>query len=343
MRTPVFIVGAPRSGTTLLRVLLNRHPELAICGETNFFHRIYERRAVFGDLADAGHRARAVDAYLATGSAQRLGMNLTALRERMLRDAVTCRDFFSSLIGAWADVCGKPCSGEKTPWHSLYVKTLIEWFPGCSIVHLVRDPRDAVSSLITMPWESRSVLAATRVWRRFNTGALEAANDSGYLLAKYEELVARPDEQLARICAHIGVRYAAEMKGPRDGENPAHWWSERAHGQITGARTGAWRNQLQPWQTEVIETIAGGLLDHFGYRRERLPASALTMNRAAMEATLEVGLQKFFRLPSILSRCLRPADPAAEERWRARATRMYGRLRLRRSGAGPALNGLSRE
>ena len=327
MRTPVFIVGAPRSGTTLLRVLLNRHPELAICGETNYFHRIYERGRVFGDFRDSRDRAHAVDAYLATATAQHLGMDLPLLRERLLRDAVNSRDFFAALIQSWADLSGKPYSGEKTPWHSLYVKTLLEWFPGCSIVHLVRDPRDAVSSLITMPWESRSVLAGTRVWRRFNAAAQSVSNDGGYLLVKYEELASQPDQQLARICGHIGLVYTPQMTGPMEGENPEQWWSQRAHEQVTGARLGSWRKKLRPWQTEVIETVAGGLMEQFGYAREFPRASAFTMSRAAVEAGIEIGLQKLFRAPSIVSHYLRPADLAAEEEWRARATRMYGRLR----------------
>lgn len=49
IRSPVFIVGAPRSGTTLLRVTLNRHSQLAVCGETHYFQRVYARRNVFGD------------------------------------------------------------------------------------------------------------------------------------------------------------------------------------------------------------------------------------------------------------------------------------------------------
>ena len=51
-KPPVFVVGSPRSGTSLLRNMLNRHPSLAICGETHFDHYVYKRRRAFGDLSN---------------------------------------------------------------------------------------------------------------------------------------------------------------------------------------------------------------------------------------------------------------------------------------------------
>ena len=329
MRTPVFIVGAPRSGTTLLRVVLNRHPELAICGETNYFHRIYARRHVFGDFANPRNRARAAEAYLATPTARHLEMDLTVLRDRLARDGKTCRDFFAAMLETFAALQGKPHTGEKTPWHSLYVKTLLEWFPSSSIIHLVRDPRDAVSSLITMPWESRSVLAASRVWRRFNAAAGGASDRSNYLLVKYEEFVSAPEQQLRAICDHTGLGYSPEMMGPRSDENSERWWSRRAHEDISPARIGSWRKNLEGWRISAIEAIASPLMEDFGYRREAPRASVFDMGRAGAEGVFEIACQKIFRAPSILSRVLRPANLASEEEWRARASELYGRLRSR--------------
>lgn len=327
MRTPVFIVGAPRSGTTLLREILNRHPELAVCGETNFFHRIYMRRRFFGDLADPRNRARAVDAYLATHVARRLRMEPEMLRERLMREALSCREFFVTLMSTFADLNGKKYGGEKTPWHSLYAKTLLEWFPSCSIIHLVRDPRDAVASLITMPWESRSVLAGARVWQRFNAASRTASRAGNYLQLKYEDLVSEPEQELRRLCEHIGLEWSTEMMQPPDDATEVLWWSRRAHRGITSARIASWRRHLRPWQVSIIESTCGSLMEELGYPRQAAPASLIDRSRAAAEAAVEISLQKLFRAPSVLSRFFRPTNLASEEKWRERATELYGRVR----------------
>ena len=142
VRAPVFIVGAPRSGTTLLRVILNRHPQLAMFGiESQFFRRVYARQAAFGDPADPRNRTRVVDAYLAIEPIRNMGLDLGVVREKMIQEGSSWSGLFRAMLQANADLQGKRYAGEKTPVHALHVRTLCEWFPNCSIIHIVRDPR----------------------------------------------------------------------------------------------------------------------------------------------------------------------------------------------------------
>ena len=106
IRAPVFIVGAPRSGTTLLRVTLNRHPQLAICGETAYFRRVYTRRHAFGDPGSRPNRNRVVGAYLAVEPVRRLGMDIDVLRERLMNEGVSWRALFASMLQVYADSQG---------------------------------------------------------------------------------------------------------------------------------------------------------------------------------------------------------------------------------------------
>src|SRR5579862_4212646 len=116
-KPPVFIVGAPRSGTTFLRNLLSRHPSLAICGETRFFGEIYQQRGTFGDLADIENRRRLVDQCLAMARIRRLGLDLAGLREELLQQATSYREFFTCIMRYYARSKGKERYGEKTPHH----------------------------------------------------------------------------------------------------------------------------------------------------------------------------------------------------------------------------------
>ncbi len=327
VRAPVFIVGAPRSGTTLLRVTLNRHSQLAVCGETHYFSRVYARRHAFGDPGNPRNRKRIVGAYLAIEPIRRLGMDIGVLRERLMSEGVSWSALFASLIQAYAGFHGKAHAGEKTPRHALHVNTLCEWFPDCSIIHLVRDPRAAVCSLTHMPWASRSVLMGARTWRLFNTSACTASTRDNYLRVKYEELVARPEEQLRRLCGHIGLDYEEEMLQPDPAEFDPRRPVHQAYEKMTPARTALWRTELEPWQVSAIEAAAGDRMEQFGYERQTRVATG--MSRASLEALVEMTFQKFFRSPSAFYHFLQPTNLADEEKWQKRASAMYGRLRSR--------------
>src|ERR1700735_558080 len=121
---PVFVVGAPRSGTTLLRNMLNRHPRLAIVLETQVYNYVYRRRPAFGDLGVPAARRRFVKEYLATERIERSGLKLEGLEERLLRDATSYRALFAALMEHYATGEGKARWGEKSPQHALFSETL---------------------------------------------------------------------------------------------------------------------------------------------------------------------------------------------------------------------------
>jgi Sulfotransferase family len=324
---PVFIVGAPRSGTTLLRVVLDRHPAIAVPDETEFFHFVYSRRRAFGDLSIPRNRQRLIDQYLATKRIRRLGLDLTALRETLMREGTGYPQFFTSLLRFNAAHHGKQIPGEKSPYHALVTELLCAWFPDCRIVHLVRDPRDVAASMVRMPWATRSVLASARAWRACNLAAHRSSWRDNYAMFRYEDLIADPDQQLRRICRHIGVEWAPTMIDPTEPGAGVRWWGRRAHGKLTGERVGRWRVELAPWQAAVVERVAGPYMEMFGYSRELPRATSLVMGRAAVEACREFVIQKLVRIPKISCYLMRRTKLAQEEAWQERADRWYAKLR----------------
>src|SRR5216684_341407 len=104
---PIFIVGSPRSGTTLLRNMLNRHPRIAICRETQFNHYIYSRRGAFGDLGNQDNRRRLVKEYLGTNRMRRSGIEIAGLEQRLLREGTSYASFFASILAHFAESEGK--------------------------------------------------------------------------------------------------------------------------------------------------------------------------------------------------------------------------------------------
>ncbi|MFQ5666587.1 MAG: sulfotransferase [Candidatus Binatia bacterium] len=312
---PIFIVGAPRSGTSLLRNLLNRHPAIALCDETYYFYYVYERRRAFGDLADPRARRRLVDRYLATTRIQRLGVDRIDLAATLIREGTSYPAFFAALLRAYAASRHKTRWGDKTPQHTLFADALCAWYPSCRLLHVVRDPRDVVASLLRMPWAAPSVLANARLWLRYTLAAEHCRKRDNYLLVPYERLVAEPASELKRICAFVAEEYVPEMLVAEQQDASDAWWFARARGPVDPCRKGIWQQQLTAKEVSLVEWLVGPHMRRFGYEPSRQPASFMTRVEAAGAEVIEDARRKIGELPRLWYFWLRPTNLAAEEAW----------------------------
>jgi hypothetical protein len=318
---PVFIVGAPRSGTSLLRRLLNRHPSLAISSETDFNHYVYARRQSFGSLADRQHRERLVDAYLATQHIRRLQVDLQGLREALLAEGTSYEAFFASLLRFYARTQGKARWGEKTPRHAFLTESLCQWYPGASIVHLVRDPRDVVASLRRLPTEPHSVVGGGRLWVACNRAAHRSAYRPQYLLVRYEHLAAEPENELRRICSFLDEEYSPAMLAPDGDPAGALPWYRRAEEAVTTARLEKWREDLTREEVALVEWVAGAQMKAFGYRPVGETPARLAVVRAAAVALFDAVRQRIVAFPAVWYYLIKSTDLVKEESARERFTR----------------------
>jgi hypothetical protein len=293
--------------------MLNRHPRIGLCDESYFYYWVAQRAHVFGDLADAGRRAHAVECYLATRRIRRLGLDLNALRRRLLDEASSYPAFFLSLLQFYAASHDKVRCGEKTPQHSLVTSKLLEWYPRAQVVHLVRDPRDVVSSLMRMPWGSRSVWANAELWRNCVTGAEQPGDCKQVLRVQFELLVEQPRAELERLCTFLGEDFAAEML---DADAPAksdRWWFDRAQGNVDRGRIERWRSELTEADVALVEACVGDLLQRHGYSPAAAPARILHRTLARAKARWAGFALKVKQRKALYFRWLRPDQLAAEE------------------------------
>lgn len=315
-KPPVFIVGAPRSGTTLLGRILDRHPALAICNETRFFEEVYPQRAAFGALERPENRERFIHELLLTARVRLLGNDLEKLRRQLMEQGVTYRDVYRCLMQFYADSQGKPRCGDKTPVHSFFTETLSEWYPGAPIIHLVRDPRDVVASLQRMPWAPKSIVNNSLFWVLFNRAAAQSQHRPEYLRVYYEQLVADPERELRRICSHIGEDYSDSLlpSGASQSYDP--------NGPVTKQRLGAWRDQLSIQDVSVIEWITAAGMETHGYAREA-PVSIAARTKAMISTALDYARRRVHQFSYQWLRVTQPANLAAQEyckfrsRWEA--------------------------
>lgn len=312
---PVFIVGAPRSGTSLVRQMLNRHPGLAICDETQFFRLIYQkrRRKAFGDLSITANRRRLVDEYISLRPTQRLGLDGVKLAERLYEEATSYPAMFAAVLRYYAESQGKARCGEKTPQHAFAVKTLSEWFPGAFILHIVRDPRDVVASLLRMPFGSPSVVTNARIWLRRTFAAREASQQEHYREVRYEALVADPERELAGLCEFIGEEYSPSLLVADRTEMERTDERDRFRTPLTQARMGRWRDELSPRQVAQIEWTVGRQMEAFGYVRESRRTSMTAVLGGLSYSALTQAQQNFFKLPAIWYSLSAPGEIAKYE------------------------------
>jgi hypothetical protein len=272
---PIFIVGAPRSGTTLLRNMLNRHPAITIYRDSDFYHYVYRRRRSFGSLSDLRNRQRLAKEYLSTRFVRRMPMDAQALEAELLAEGLNYKAFYLSLLRFYAQAQGKKRCGDKT--HSaLFTETLCEWYPGASIIHLVRDPRDVVASLLRLKWADQNVLGNARLWLRCNLAAGRSRHRPKYLLVHYEQLATKPEGVLRGICSFVGEAYSPAMLVPNQDPSADRPWLQRAEEPVTTERLGKWRQQLTVDQIALIEWLVKPHMQTFGYE----PAGGLPSNLA---------------------------------------------------------------
>ena len=291
------IVGAPRSGTTLLRLMLDAHPELAIPPETHFLGEV--SRLTGGQETLPG---RFVSVIETTSRARGTSAHAAGLRE-----AVTALPEFD--IGAglrtyyrlYAQRMDKPRWGDKTPDYSAIMPAIERMLPEARFVHLIRDGRDvALSQRRTWFAQSNVEVLATEWRKRVLVARRDAARVRHYLEVRYERLVEDPRRELERVCGFIDLPFDPAMLdhhltaarrlgevGPfldaRGGVAASRQTRLEAHSSATRpldpSLAGRWRTEMRALDVLRFERIAGDLLDELGYEARALgPASRLALS-----------------------------------------------------------------
>src|SRR3954447_4058245 len=146
---PIFLVGCPRSGTTLLSVMLHAHARIAMPPETRFLLPVYRGRARFGDLREPANRRRLARRITAPRKSKfrDLGLNRRATVRAIMAAPPTIGSAAGTVWREFARSRGKARWGEKRPayWEDLDV--VLRLFPDAQLIHLVRDGRACVASL----------------------------------------------------------------------------------------------------------------------------------------------------------------------------------------------------
>ncbi len=165
--SPIFIVGAPRSGTTMMRLILNAHPHIAIPPETSYFPDIYWRSVASNATArNAASWPQAVDSFMRLCEARfRPTLDLREVGDTLRLGAPDFGLLLTLPLDRWAAAQGKSRWGEKTPLHIFYADVIMRLFPAAKIVAMQRDPRAVVASLNRFVAAGDDTVLNARLWR----------------------------------------------------------------------------------------------------------------------------------------------------------------------------------
>jgi hypothetical protein len=268
MAPPVIVLGVGRSGTTLLRVMLDRHSELAIPYETFFVPQLahrHGRRPNLDEFVDDLGRLRTLYDW---------GIRPEDVRPR-LREGMTTSEAIAAIFETYADRQGKPRWGDKTPLYMQQLPLLERLFPDALWVHLVRDGRDAALSFLELPegfagktWaRPRTVRQFAARWRTEILAARRLGRSAGgrYLELRYEDLVAEPERELRRVCEHASLVWEPGMLDHTRVSDAANMPEHRNLAQPPTPGLRDWRSQMSREDALAFEQVAGDVLRSSGY------------------------------------------------------------------------------
>ncbi len=281
-----FIVGVARSGTTLLRLMLDAHPALAIPGETHFLAPLIHQRT--------GSKEEFLAIVTQSDTWENMALEPAALRASLDRlDGFSLPQAIRCMYRLYASRFGKDRWGDKTGRYLNRMVALQEFLPEARFVHIIRDGRDTALSLQGLwfgPGDDIADLA--RFWAgRIRRARQQAAELSRYMEVRYEALVSEPESTLRRICDFIELPFhpamlaytstaqerLAEYKRPfgTRGKAPADIGQfvsiyARAATPPDASRIGRWRSEMSLQDRRQYEAIAGTMLRDLGYETDFL-------------------------------------------------------------------------
>ena len=268
----MIVLGVRRSGTTLLRVMLDRNPELAVPDESYFVPQLARRHRTPVDpaafLDDLRRLPTLVDWGLSPASVQ-----------ARLRPGMTTDDAIAAVFAAYAAERGKARWGDKTPLYMQHLDLLERLFPDARFVHLIRDGRDAALSFLSVPaglmtegWgHPQDAAGFACQWATEVASARELGARVGgqrYRELRYEALVADPEGELRAVCAFAGLEYDPAMLdyvGQTDSARKAH---QQQLNEPPRQNVREWRTEMSESDRHAFEEVAGALLAELGYEVE---------------------------------------------------------------------------
>ena len=282
-KAPVFVLGCPRSGTTLLYHMLLSAGNFAVYRAESQVFNLLEPR--FGDLGVPRNRLRMLEAWQRSSLFTRTGLDAETIKNEVMANCRNAGDFLRMVMEAMAREQGVERWADCTPDHLLALRRIKQTIPNALVIHIIRDGRDVALSLErqhwirSFPWDrGKELFTAALYWEWVVNRGREAGRELGsdYIELHYEDLVTNPRSVLADLGEFIGQELdyeRIEKVGIGSVSRPNSSFSKEARDFRPVAR---WRKGIGETQLQDLEFLIGSTLQSLGYELAAARNSAAT-------------------------------------------------------------------
>jgi Sulfotransferase family len=286
MISPLFIIGNPRSGTTLLRLMLTNHKNIVIppeCGFAVWFYDKYKAAdfsgSVFGSFVKDLSGAKKIETW---------NLDYTKLLDYIFAvKPVSYPELAGTVYEFYGHSIGRTFSrwGDKNNYYLHHIDTINEMYPSARFIHIIRDGRDIACSYRSLQGSNIESKYAPRLPSNINDIAVEwitniqkirdSFNRVGWgkvCEIRYEDLVSRPDHELKKICSFLEEPYDADMelyfiRNQSEHQEPIEFlqWKARTTEKPTTSEVGKFRNELTPKEIKEFESVSAQMLKIYNY------------------------------------------------------------------------------
>jgi hypothetical protein len=287
---PFFIIGAQRSGTTLVRLILNNHSKVAIPEEGTFWMPLFRAmRGRFNQPIDPRLLKAYINYIKVNDQFKTWKMDAESVFDTIIQKGViTLPQLMSQLYQTFASCGGKPFWGDKTPSFFRMVSELHHMFPKAKFIHVIRDGRDVYLSMKGIEKGRENVAVAALEWSYKINKARHQLNTlpSGvFHELKYESLVLSPQHEIKAICEFLNIEYEPAMLDfwkSSDKYIGTHH-SALIFQPISHDSREKWRHQLSKKDNEIFELVAYKTLHELEYPLISGKANSLRWIKAALK------------------------------------------------------------
>lgn len=263
----VFIVGCGRSGTTLVKSMLNSHPLVYISPETFFFSSITVKGS---SLISREDKINHLSSYWWIKDMMATNKSIEGVFEECMRkDHDDWNEVFLALLGFLAKEEGVQIFGEKTPQHIRVATKLLATYKHCKILHIIRDPRAVYSSYLSVPVGTNQVSSVISEWSSAIDIHKELKGDPRYFSLKYEDLVGNPATEMQEVCKFLDITYDTAMLSffsrKKTGYAPEQSHHKNTLSPVFKSSTDSWKEKLMATDIGLLEKFLGKEIAMMGY------------------------------------------------------------------------------
>jgi hypothetical protein len=254
MKHPIFILGCPRSGTTVLASLLN-NTGYGRPVETHFITKYFKKLESYGDISVKRNFSCLMKDILAERPVMqwKLGIDIEEFYSEL--DNFSFGHIVDQICMKMAGKKGNEVWGDKTPRYILDLDIIYKLFPDSKYFYIIRDGRDVALSLLEREWGPENILDCAELWKAHNAerAALDEIDGKGHLyVIRYEDLLDNAENIVPEIYEFLDVEYD---KGE----------VSRLAGTVKKGNYNKWKKRMSPGQVRIFENVSADTLKRFGY------------------------------------------------------------------------------